>query len=601
MKIGLSITILLCTYASAARSLPISPVLVLKQGFDTASLARETDTPQHPLGLAMTAVTVDGETAETLHVSVADLVDHDVLRSPEFTVAPTTTDEAKTVLWARGDVHTPALMFEWDEKDGTRWIATFPVTARWQRVVLSPKDFRPWLVDAARARLGFHPTQAVRFRMGLDASNSHSAPGPHAYRVARIGIEAGAVVSPAHTSVASTTTAEGWTLLPGDNVAEVSSGELHLNQRKAEDTVHFAAASTPLSLGGAISWSVSFEVRFGALRPANTRIELESKGVDTASITSDSSAKAAAPSFNGRKKTSFPLDDRWHRVRFVFSPGSFVGEPFTSVIWDGKEIASGTGGNAPDTLRVLHDGQEVGQQTEVWVRSVSSAKDVLDTPDGGGRAIEPLTASLHYTTGKEGVPVVGLLSQSVGIWEITALIHNHTPKDVWLVPYCLLFSNGSTESLFHSDGWRAVHDERTTPPIPIGNSAGPSVDMQATYIAPTADPAPTILLHRDTTQEISVYAEDGGGWVYAVNTSRDGAIVHTSAGNQPVDRRPTFVIFLQVPSEAKPVNTALTNADRRLSWYSASMRLPYQKVMEAIKVLPAPPKADARWISVPVQ
>ena len=132
-------------------------------------------------------------------------------------------------------------------------------------------------------------------------------------------------------------------------------------------------------------------------------------------------------------------------------------------------------------------------------------------------------------------------------------------------------------------------------------NAPPHPFPSATPQAPTADPAPTILFHRDTTQEISVYAEDGGGWVYAVNTSRDGAIVHTSAGNQPVDRRPTFVIFLKVPTEAKPVNTALTNADRRLSWYSASMHLPYQKVMEAIKVLPAPPKVDARWISVPVQ
>ena len=192
MKIGLSITILLCTYASAARSLPISPVLVLKQGFDTASLARETDTPQHPLGLAMTAVTVDGETAETLHVSVADLVDHDVLRSPEFAVAPTITDEAKTVLWARGDVHTPTLMFEWDERDGTRWIATFPVTDQWRRVVLSPKDFHPWMVDADRARLGFHPAQVVRFRMGLDTSNTHTVPGPHEYWVAQVGIETSA-------------------------------------------------------------------------------------------------------------------------------------------------------------------------------------------------------------------------------------------------------------------------------------------------------------------------------------------------------------------------------------------------------------------------
>lgn len=211
-RLALVITALLCTLATSViaqenqgtsdkgGNIPLRPVMDFTAGFNTASLSRETDTPQHPLDLTVTTATLNGQTAGALHVRTPALTDWDVLRSPEYAAAPTTSDDAKTVLWARGDVHTSTLRFEWDERNGTRWIATFPITEQWQRVVLSPKNFAPWLVAEDLARSGFHPSQAVRFRMGLDSGNTHTAPGLHEYWVAQIGVES---PPPATTPVTS--------------------------------------------------------------------------------------------------------------------------------------------------------------------------------------------------------------------------------------------------------------------------------------------------------------------------------------------------------------------------------------------------------------
>ena len=211
-RLALALIVLICTLAisvaaqdahatfNKGSSVPVHSIMDLTTGFDTASLVRETDTPQHSASQTLTTAKLDGQTASALHVSLSDLADHDTLRVPDYSTSPTSSDDAKTILWARGDFHTPKLMVEWDERDGTRWIATFPITEQWQRIVLTPKDFAPWQVAADRARLGFHPSQAMSIRMGLDASNTHTAPGLHEYWVAQIGIES---PSPAITPVAS--------------------------------------------------------------------------------------------------------------------------------------------------------------------------------------------------------------------------------------------------------------------------------------------------------------------------------------------------------------------------------------------------------------
>ena len=198
---SLAVAVLLCTLAPSVAAqndrrvfsnngnMNLHQVLDFTTGFNTALLTRETDTPQHLMDLIVTTATLNGQTTGVLHVRLPSLADHDILRSDEYTNSPTTSDDAKTILWVHGDAHTSSLMFEWDERDRTRWIATFPITEQWQRVVLLAKDFSPWLVAADRARSGFHPSQAVRLKVGLDASNSHTAPGPHEYWVAQIGVE----------------------------------------------------------------------------------------------------------------------------------------------------------------------------------------------------------------------------------------------------------------------------------------------------------------------------------------------------------------------------------------------------------------------------
>ncbi|MCX5759348.1 MAG: hypothetical protein NTU83_12735, partial [Candidatus Hydrogenedentes bacterium] len=81
--------------------------------------------------------------ARSLHAVVEDLRNWDNI-GPVHLDAPFPEGQTLTVFSAKGGPQTHSLAVEWQEKDGSRWIATVPLTTEWRRYVLAPEDFKYW-------------------------------------------------------------------------------------------------------------------------------------------------------------------------------------------------------------------------------------------------------------------------------------------------------------------------------------------------------------------------------------------------------------------------------------------------------------------------
>jgi hypothetical protein len=109
----------------------------------------------------------------------------------QFAASPFAEGETLTAFRAKGGPKTSHLTFEWVETDGSRWMATVPLTREWRRYVLQPQDFVYWQDNPARGRGGpgdcLRPENATRLAIGLAKSHSPIPDGPHAYWIADIG------------------------------------------------------------------------------------------------------------------------------------------------------------------------------------------------------------------------------------------------------------------------------------------------------------------------------------------------------------------------------------------------------------------------------
>lgn len=131
---------------------------------------------------------VKENTRAYLDVRVSDLTGWDTLSYPELS-QPFPEGHTLTCFYARGLDDTTSLSFEWIEQDGSRWIAVFPVSDQWQRIVLAPSDFRFWESVENRGFKGdrFNPQQAVRFQVGVAWTHTGQRGGAYHYQIASIG------------------------------------------------------------------------------------------------------------------------------------------------------------------------------------------------------------------------------------------------------------------------------------------------------------------------------------------------------------------------------------------------------------------------------
>ncbi|NLE61253.1 MAG: hypothetical protein GX616_23130, partial [Planctomycetes bacterium] len=123
-----------------------------------------------------------------LHVVIPQFAAWDTFGSPPREgVIP--KDHVFTVFSAKGGPDTTQLSIEWDEKDGSRWVAVVPLTTQWRRYVLTPDDFRFWQSVPHRGKAGdrFRPENAVRVFVGLSQSHTGHSAGRHEYWVGPFG------------------------------------------------------------------------------------------------------------------------------------------------------------------------------------------------------------------------------------------------------------------------------------------------------------------------------------------------------------------------------------------------------------------------------
>jgi hypothetical protein len=112
-----------------------------------------------------------------LHVVVPNLIGWDAYSLPRLD-KPFRSGETLTVFRAKGGPKTTQMGVEWDEQDGSRWIAVIDLTQDWKQYVLAPQDFRYHTSNYSRGYAGdrFKPENAVSF-------NVQSAVGVTEYRI----------------------------------------------------------------------------------------------------------------------------------------------------------------------------------------------------------------------------------------------------------------------------------------------------------------------------------------------------------------------------------------------------------------------------------
>lgn len=133
---------------------------------------------------------VAGPKGSVLRVTVPELIGWDTFIKdfPDAFAA----GQSLTCFRARGGARTKQMIVEWQEKDGSRWIATVDLTTAWKDYVLTPADFAAWLPPKGRGGAGdrLSPENAVKFSVGLGMSHGGLEGGAHEYEFADLGTAA---------------------------------------------------------------------------------------------------------------------------------------------------------------------------------------------------------------------------------------------------------------------------------------------------------------------------------------------------------------------------------------------------------------------------
>ncbi len=171
-----------------ARLAGVEPTTMI-QSFDTLpDLRRGTNNTESETTAELGAGA--GDTNSALHVKIGDLTGWD---THEMTVAEGAfgPGDTLTCFWAKGAERTTQLSMEWRERDGSRWIATIPLTAEWTHHALRPADFRFWQDSSSEGRGGagdvLNPANAGTMAFGLAFTHTPVPGGEHEYWIDEIG------------------------------------------------------------------------------------------------------------------------------------------------------------------------------------------------------------------------------------------------------------------------------------------------------------------------------------------------------------------------------------------------------------------------------
>ena len=177
-----------------ARTHATEPPQHVAFGFASADLSgwqRSSDSPN----TATTYETVPngpGLGQHALRVKIPKVTSWDTYLSPSI-VKPFPDGNTLTVFSAKGGPKTNQLLVEWNEKDGSRWMAVIALSREWKQYVLRPEDFRYWQSVPSRGSRGdqLNPGNAERLNVGIALSHCDGVgEGPHEYWIGPIGTSA---------------------------------------------------------------------------------------------------------------------------------------------------------------------------------------------------------------------------------------------------------------------------------------------------------------------------------------------------------------------------------------------------------------------------
>lgn len=162
------------------------PLDHLVEDFKSADLnawTRSSNDPGHPSSAALEN---DPGKGSCLHIQIRDLNGWETLYSPPL-AEPMPEGLRFTTFWAKGGPKTDRMLFEWEEADGSRWMATVTLTPQWKRYVLTEKDFHFWESIPARSKTSLNLQNVKKFNVGLAATHTGGLWGDHDIWITEVG------------------------------------------------------------------------------------------------------------------------------------------------------------------------------------------------------------------------------------------------------------------------------------------------------------------------------------------------------------------------------------------------------------------------------
>jgi len=129
-----------------------------------------------------------GEDVKAIHARIENLTSWDTVLSAPLK-QPFAPGMEVTQFAAKGGPLTGRMVVEWREKDGSRWIASVPLSKSWRLHRLGPGAFRYWPSNPSRGFPGdaFKPANAERLSVGVAFSHNALTAGRHEFWIANVG------------------------------------------------------------------------------------------------------------------------------------------------------------------------------------------------------------------------------------------------------------------------------------------------------------------------------------------------------------------------------------------------------------------------------
>ena len=288
-------------------------------------------------------------TDKSLHVSIGNLTGWDTLEldAPEGAFPEGHT---LTCFWAKGAARTSQLSFEWREKDGSRWIATVPLTQEWKPYSLQPADFTFWQDSGSVGRGGpgdvLNPANVDTLAVGLAFTHTAVPGGEHEYWLDEIGSAPNSLgEAPAFDAArvpVIDTVSPAYKIYPNRSAATLDTsagaallGESQLPMPNTLLSCHPRPQGTGLEKGRGWRWIPLVQVRgedqevSGTLATLTLHVEPPNGGSAVLSITSGDDDYAAQ---DGVRETVVALTRRMLEGAFLHEGGTqhfacFNGDP----------------------------------------------------------------------------------------------------------------------------------------------------------------------------------------------------------------------------------------------------------------------------------